>query len=308
MLGFIVKRILTAIPVAIGVTTMCFFLIHFVPGDPIDIMLGEQASSIEKEALRSEMGLDLSLGQQYQRFMLGLVTLDLGRSIQSQRPVVEEILERIPATVELTLGAMFLAILIGIPLGIVAAVRQYSALDNSVLVGGLLGMSLPGFWLGPMLILVFAIQLDWFPVSERGGIENLVLPALSLALALSAIIMRMTRTSMLEVIQEDYIRTAKSKGLSAAPIYFKHALRNALMPVITILGLQFGALLTGTVITETIFDWPGIGTLFYQSIQERNYPLVQACILVVSLTYVFVNLFVDIIYAVVNPQVRLGHD
>jgi peptide/nickel transport system permease protein len=164
---------------------------------------------------------------------------------------------------------------------------------------------MPGFWLGPMLILIFAIQLDWFPVSERGGIEHLVLPAFSLALALSAIIMRMTRTSMLEVIREDYIRTAKSKGLNKIKIYFKHALRNALMPVITIVGLQFGALLTGTVITETIFDWPGIGTLFFSAIQERNYPLVQACILVVSLTYVFVNLVVDIAYAAVNPQVRL---
>jgi peptide/nickel transport system permease protein len=280
-------------------------LIHFVPGDPIDIMLGEQASTIEKQALRSQMGLDLPMGEQYVNFLVGLATMDLGRSLQSGRPVFEEIAERVPATVELTLGAMTLAILIGIPLGIIAAIRQYSSTDNVVMVFGLLGMSMPGFWLGPMLILIFAIQLDWFPVSERGGIEHLVLPAFSLALALSAIIMRMTRTSMLEVIREDYIRTAKSKGLNKIKIYFKHALRNALMPVITIVGLQFGALLTGTVITETIFDWPGIGTLFFSAIQERNYPLVQACILVVSLTYVFVNLVVDIAYAAVNPQVRL---
>lgn len=294
-----------SIPVALGVSTICFMLIHFVPGDPIDIMLGEQASTIEKQALRSQMGLDLPMGEQYVNFLVGLAKMDLGRSLQSGRPVFEEIAERVPATVELTLGAMTLAILIGIPLGIIAAIRQYSSTDNIVMVFGLLGMSMPGFWLGPMLILIFAIQLDWFPVSERGGIEHLVLPAFSLALALSAIIMRMTRTSMLEVIREDYIRTAKSKGLNKVKIYFKHALRNALMPVITIVGLQFGALLTGTVITETIFDWPGIGTLFFSAIQERNYPLVQACILVVSLTYVFVNLVVDIAYAAVNPQVRL---
>lgn len=305
MFQFVLRRILVSIPVALGVSTLCFMLIHFVPGDPVDIMLGEQASVQEKMSLRANMGLDLPMVEQYIKFIKGLIVLDLGRSIQSQRPVTDEILERIPATVELTIGAMCLAILIGIPLGIIAAIKQYSGTDNLVMVFGLLGMSMPGFWLGPMLILVFAIQLDWFPVSERGGLEHLVLPALSLAMALSAIIMRMTRTSMLEVIQEDYIRTAKSKGLARLQIYFKHALRNALMPVITIVGLQFGALLTGTVITETIFDWPGIGTLFFTAIQERNYPLVQACILVVSLTYVFVNLIVDIAYAAVNPQVRL---
>lgn len=305
MFQFIIRRILVSIPVAFGVSTICFMLIHFVPGDPVDIMLGEQASVQEKMALRSELGLDLPMMKQYTNYMIGLVQGDLGRSLQNQQPVIAEIAERVPATVELTLGAMSLAILIGIPLGILAAIRQYSGTDNLVMVFGLLGMSMPGFWLGPMLILIFAIQLDWFPVSERGGFEHLVLPAASLAMALSAIIMRMTRTSMLEVIKEDYIRTAKSKGLAKLKIYFKHALRNALMPVITIVGLQFGALLTGTVITETIFDWPGIGTLFFTAIQERNYPLVQGCILVVSLTYVFVNLVVDIAYAAVNPQVRL---
>tara|TARA_Y100000768_G_scaffold389046_1_gene391610 strand:- start:49010 stop:49858 length:849 start_codon:yes stop_codon:yes gene_type:complete len=280
-------------------------LIHFVPGDPVDIILGESANVIEKSALRSELGLDQPMLTQYGNFISGLLQGDLGRSIQSRRPVFEEIAERIPATLELTLGAMCLAVLIGIPLGIFAALKQYSGTDNVVMVFGLLGMSMPGFWLGPMLILIFSIQLDWFPVSERGGLEHLVLPAFSLAIALSAIIMRMTRTSMLEVIKEDYIRTAKSKGLAGGKIYFKHALRNALMPIITIIGLQFGALLTGTVITETIFDWPGIGTLFFSAIQERNYPLVQACILTVSLTYVAVNLLVDIAYAAVNPQVRL---
>ncbi|MEC9284002.1 MAG: nickel ABC transporter permease [Bdellovibrionota bacterium] len=305
MFSFILRRILISIPVALGVSTLCFMLIHFVPGDPVDIILGESANVIEKSALRSELGLDQPMLTQYGNFISGLLQGDLGRSIQSRRPVFQEIAERIPATLELTLGAMTLAIFIGIPLGIFAALKQYSGTDNVVMVFGLLGMSMPGFWLGPMLILIFSIQLDWFPVSERGGLEHLILPAFSLAIALSAIIMRMTRTSMLEVIKEDYIRTAKSKGLAGGKIYFKHALRNALMPIITIIGLQFGALLTGTVITETIFDWPGIGTLFFSAIQERNYPLVQACILTVSLTYVAVNLLVDIAYAAVNPQVRL---
>ena len=305
MFPFILRRLLISIPVALGVSSLCFLLIHLVPGDPVDIMLGEQANAIEKQALRSELGLDLSLGEQYQKFMLGLLQLDLGKSLQSRRPVIEEIVERIPATFELSFAAMLIAIGIGIPLGVWAATKPYSLTDQSILFFGLLGMSLPGFWLGPMLILIFSIQLDWLPVSERGDLRHLILPALSLAFALAAILMRMTRSSMLEVLKEDFIRTAHSKGLARQTIYFKHALRNALMPVITIIGLQFGALLTGTVITESIFDWPGVGSLFFSAIQERNYPLVQACILFVSLTYVFVNLLVDIAYAIANPQVRL---
>ena len=217
-----------------------------------------------------------------------------------------EIFARVPATAELTLFAIGFALAIGIPLGILASVKQYSWVDNSVLVGGLLGMSMPGFWLGPMLILIFAIKLDWLPVSERGGIAHVILPALSLGLALSAILMRMTRASMLEVIRDDYIRTARAKGLSEFLVYSKHALRNALMPIITIVGLQFGALLTGAIITETVFDWPGIGTLFFQSIQQRNYPLVQGCVLFISTTYVVVNLLTDVAYAVANPKVRLS--
>ena len=194
MFSFILRRILISIPVALGVSTLCFMLIHFVPGDPVDIILGESANVIEKSALRSELGLDQPMLTQYGNFISGLLQGDLGRSIQSRRPVFEEIAERIPATLELTLGAMCLAVLIGIPLGIFAALKQYSGTDNVVMVFGLLGMSMPGFWLGPMLILIFSIQLDWFPVSERGGLEHLVLPAFSLAIALSAIIMRMTRT------------------------------------------------------------------------------------------------------------------
>ena len=306
MIKYSLQRFLITIPLLFGVATISFFLIHLVPGDPVDIMLGEQASYQEKQSLRIELGLEKPISQQYLHFLKGLITFDLGRSLQSKRPVLEEISERAPATGELASAAMFLAILIGIPLGIIAAVKQYSWFDNGALLYGLLGMSIPGMWLGPMLIYIFSIQLDWFPVSERGGIEHLVLPAFSLALALSAIILRMTRASMLEVVKEDYIRTARAKGLGDGVIYFKHALRNALMPVITIIGLQFGALLTGTVITETIFDWPGVGTLLFAAIQQRNYPLVQACILFISVIYVLVNLLVDLTYAVVNPKVRLS--
>lgn len=304
MFQYIVKRLLITIPLIIGVCTISFFLIHLIPGDPVDIMLGEQASMEEKISLRKELGLDQPILKQYGSFLTGLATFDLGRSLQSGRPVTEEIAKRFPATVELTLAAMIMAIVFAIPLGIIAAVKQHSFFDQAIMSVGLLGMSVPGFWLGPMLILIFSIQLDLLPVSERGGIEHLILPALSLALALGSILLRMTRASMLEVIREDYIRTAKSKGLGSRAIYFKHALRNAMMPIITIIGLQFGALLTGTVITETIFDWPGIGTLLYSGIQQRNYPQVQACIIFISVIYVLVNLFVDIAYAWANPKVR----
>ncbi len=306
MIDFIVRRLLLTLPVVFGVVTLTFLLIHLVPGDPIDIMLGEQASVQDKDSLRADLGLDRPLGEQYAVYLKNLTRLDLGRSLLSKRPVTEEFFNRFPATAELTFAAILISLVIGIPLGVFAAIRQYSWADNLISVGGLLGMSMPGFWLGPMLILIFAVHLNWLPVSERGGIEHLILPAFSLGLALSAILMRMTRASMLEVKKEDYIRTAQSKGLSPRVVYFKHALRNALMPIITIVGLQFGALLTGTIITETIFDWPGIGTLFYSAIQQRNYPLVQGCVLFISLTYVFVNLLTDIAYAVANPKVRLS--
>ncbi len=269
-------------------------------------MLGQTASEDDKSRIRHELGLDRPLESQYATFMIGVLHFDLGRSLITRNPVSEEIAKRIPATVELTLVAIFFALLIGIPLGVLAATTQDSSTDNFVVVGGLLGMSMPGFWLGPMLILIFSIKFDILPVSERGGFEHVILPALSLGFALSAILMRITRASMLDVIKEDYVRTARAKGLSSKVVLFKHALRNALMPIITIVGLQFGALLTGTVITETIFDWPGVGTLFYQSIQQRNYPMVQGCVLFISLTYVVVNLLTDLAYALANPKVRLS--
>ena len=303
-MSFILHRILATIPVVFGVITVTFFLIHLVPGDPVDIMLGDQASVADREVLRGELGLDKPILQQYTLYLTGLIKLDLGTSLLSKRPVTQEILERIPATIELTIFAMFWALLIGIPFGILASLKQYSWIDNSVLAFGLLGMSIPRFWLGPVLIWIFSIKLNLFPVSERGGLEHVILPSLSLGLALGAILIRMTRASMLEVVKEPYIQTALSKGLPFFLVYFKHALRNAAIPIITIVGLQFGTLLTGAVVTETIFDWPGIGTLFYQAITQRNYPLVQGCVLLISLTYVFVNLCTDLVYMLINPRTR----
>ncbi len=306
MISYIFRRLLATLPVLFGVSTFTFLLIHFVPGDPIDQMLGDHVSFEDKQHIRQELGLDQPLFKQYTRFMKGLIKFDLGHSLYSRQPVAQKIGKRLPATAELTVFSIFFALLIGLPLGVWAAMKQYSWVDNSVLIVGLLGMSIPGFWLGPMLILIFSIHLDWFPVSERGGLAHVILPAVSLGMALGAILMRMTRAAMLEVIKEDFVRTAHSKGLSPLLIYFKHTLRNALMPIITIVGLQFGALLTGTVITETIFDWPGIGTLFFEAIQQRDYPLVQGCVLFIACTYVLVNLVTDIAYAIANPKVRLS--
>lgn len=303
---YILRRILITFPVVFGVITISFLLVHFVPGDPVDIMLGEQASQLDKTALKERLGLNLPVYTQYKNYLVGLSRLDLGRSLYNQKSVFNSIIERLPATAELTFSAMILALLFAIPFGVFAAIKQYGWTDNTILVSGLIGISLPGFFLGPILIWIFAIVFPIFPVSERGGIEHLILPAVSLALPLGAILMRMTRASMLEVLREDYINVARAKGVKPFFVYFKHSLFNALMPIITIVGLQVGALLTGTVITETIFDWPGIGTLLFQAIQQRDYPTTQGCILFISTIYVFINLLTDITYAFANPKVRLS--
>ncbi len=303
---YLARRLLTALPVLFGVVTITFLLIHFVPGDPVDIMLGDQASALDRQALRAELGLDRPLPAQYARFWSGLLVFDLGRSMQSKRPIVEEIAERFPATAELTFAAMLLAVAIGLPLGVLAAVRRRTWLDRAVLLWGWLAMSTPGFFLGPMLILVFAIQLDLLPVSDREGPEHLVLPAVTLAWSLSSVLMQTTRAAMIEVASEDYLNTARAKGAGPARVWFKHALGNALMPILTVLGLQFGALLTGTVIIETIYDWPGLGTLLFQGIQQRDYPLVQGCVLFIACVYVLVNALTDLAYAAANPKVGLS--
>lgn len=306
MFNYVLRRILVALPVLLGVSALSFSLLHFVPGDPVDIMLGDQATAADKDVLRRELGLDQPFKAQLTGYFAGLVKLDLGKSLHSRRPVWDEIAERVPATFELTFVAMLIALGIGIPLGVLAAVYRHGVFEKLAMLYGLIGMSTPGFWLGPMLILLFAIKLDWLPVSERGGLQHVILPAMTLALSLSAILTQVTRASMIEVVREDFVNVARAKGSGPIRLWFKHALANAMMPIITIIGLQFGALLTGTVIVETIFDWPGVGTLLFQSIQQRNYPLVQGCVLFIAFTYVAVNLLTDLAYAAANPKVRLS--
>ena len=305
MSGYILKRFLALIPVLLGVGTISFLLVHFIPGDPVDLILGDRASLEDKANLRASLNLDQPLTTQYLTYWKGLFQGDMGQSLRTHRPVAALIQERFPATFELALSAVVLALLIGVPAGALAGAKPYSTADMTGLGYGILGISLPAIFLAPVLIYVFSMKLDWFPVSERSGWDSLVLPALSLAVPLSAVILRICRASMLEVTGEDYIRTARSKGLSERKVYLVHALRNALIPVITIVGLQLGALLTGTVITETIFDWPGIGTLLLSAIQQRDYPVVQGCVLFIAVIYVTVNFLTDLAYGFANPRIRL---
>lgn len=305
MLRYTLRRLAITLPSLLGVATLAFLLIHLVPGDPVDLMLGEQAATEDRENLRRELGLDKPLVEQYAQFLGQLSRFEFGRSLVSRESVGVEIRNHFPATLQLSLVALLLALLWGMPLGVQAAVRPHSFWGWFAEAMGLIGMSVPAVFLGPVLVYIFAIRLDLLPVSERDGFSSVILPALSLALPLGAVITRMTRASVREVLNEDFIRTARSKGLSESTVYFKHALRNALIPIVTVVSLQLGALLTGTVITETIFDWPGVGTLLFGAIQRRDYPVVQACILMVACIYVLVNLLGDIMYGVVNPRVRL---
>ena len=304
MTNYIVKRLLLAIPTIFGVVTMVFLVIHFVPGDPVEIMLGETAMQADKAKLRSDLGLDLPISTQYFRFLSNLLHRDMGTSFHFRQPAYDLIMSRLPATIELTLGALAIALIISIPLGVISAARQYSYIDNSSLFLALLGVSMPNFWLGPLLIILFSINLGWLPVSGRGDISHLILPAITLGASLAAILTRMIRSSLLDILKEEYIKTARAKGLTEQVVLLKHALRNALLPVITILGLQFGALLAGSIITETIFSWPGIGRLTIQAIVSRDYPLVQGCVMTIALAYVLINLLTDLIYAWVDPRIK----
>ncbi len=302
----LLRRLLLTLPVAFGVLTITFFMVHMIPGDPVDLILGDLANPLDKIQMRTKLGLDKSIGLQYLNFLSNAVQGNFGESLFSKKPVSDLIFNRIGATFELASTAMFFAILFGLPLGVLAAVKRLTFYDRALVTLGLVGMSFPGFFLGPLLIYLFAIILGWLPVGERGGFSNLILPAFSLALPLGAILLRMTRASMLDVLHEDYVRVAKAKGLGNFKVYYVHALRNALIPVITIIGLQFGSVLTGTVITETIFDWPGLGTLLFDAIQRRDYPLVQGCVLIVSLIYVSVNFITDIAYILAHPKMRMS--
>jgi peptide/nickel transport system permease protein len=304
VLRFLARRLLLTIPVLLGVATLVFALIHLVPGDPAQAMLGEGAAPDDVRELRSRLGLDRPLLEQYGVFMKGLARADLGESFRTGQPVLGMIAERIPATAELALAAMAAAIFFAIPLGVAAAVWRGTFVDWSAMTLALVGISLPNFWLGPVLAIVFAVELGWLPVSGRGGLESLVLPAVSLGAALAAILARMTRASVLEELQELYVRAARARGASRSRAVLLHALGNSLIPVVTIAGLQFGAVLTGAVITETIFAWPGIGRLLVQSISFRDYPAVQGCILLIAVTYVAVNLATDVMYGVLDPRIR----
>lgn len=303
--AYITKRLILLIFVLFGVGTIVFFLIHMIPGDPVDIMLGDTAVAADKDELRRNLGLDKPVLSQYVNYLGSVITGDLGTSIHSKRKVLSEILERIPASGELMFGAMFIAVLIAFPLGILSALKPYGFTDAISMTVSFIGISMPNFWLGPILIIVFAIELDWLPANERGNFLNLILPSITLGTAMAAMLSRMIRSSLLEVLGEDFIKNARARGLSERKVVLKHALRNSMIPVITIIGLQVGVLLSGAIITEAIFDWPGLGSLLLDGINSRNYPLVQGCILFIASIYVFVNLITDILYAYADPRVRL---
>jgi ABC-type dipeptide/oligopeptide/nickel transport system permease component len=305
MLRYIGQRILYAIPALWLIVTMVFMLAHLVPGDPVAQMLGEGARVEDLQQLRHALGLDLPLLTQYGRYITGVLHGNLGESFRFQRPVLQVVTEHYPATLELSIVALLICAGIAIPAGVLAAHRRGERTDHVVGVLTLFGLSIPNFALGPILILVFSVILGWLPVSGRGGISHLVLPAFTLGAALAAILARMVRTSVIEELSADYVRTARAKGLSESDVLFRHAFRNALIPILTILGLQFGTLLAGTIVTESIFSWPGIGRLAVQAIGARDYPLLQGCILLIAVSYVIVNLMTDFIYAVVDPRVRL---
>ena len=305
MLRYLVRRLILTIPVLLGVATLVFALIHFIPGDPAQAMLGEGASPEDIEQLRQRLGLDRPVLAQYISFLQGLVRGDLGVSLRNDQPVTQQILERMPATAELAFASMTVAVLFALPLGIIAAVWRGTFIDFSAMTLSLVGISVPNFWLGPLLAIVFAVELGWLPVGGRGTLAHLVLPAVTLGAALAAILARMTRASLLEELREPYVLAARAKGVSRTRAVLRHALRNSLIPIVTILGLQFGVVLTGAVITETIFAWPGVGRLLIQSISFRDYPTVQGCVLLIAVTYVGVNLLTDLTYGFLDPRIRV---
>lgn len=306
MIQYLVRLVGSLIFISWVVGSMVFFLIHFVPGDPVEVMLGDWASPADADALRHQLGLDLPLFQQYIHYLTGIVQGDFGQSLFYQQPVSELIANRFPYTLQLALLSLLIAVLIAFPLGIWASIRAGKWPDHLAMTVSLVGVSVPNFWLGPMLILAFSIGLSLLPVSGAEQPFSWVLPAITLGTALAAILARMLRASLLEIYHEDFIRTARAKGLSGTAVYGKHALMNAMLPVITVLGLQLGTLLGGAVITEVVFDWPGLGQLLVESIQRRDYPVVQACILIISMAYILVNGLTEVVYAWLDPRIRLA--
>lgn len=304
MLHFLLRRLLLTIPVLLGVATLVFSLIHLVPGDPVQTMLGESAAPQEIARVRTQLGLDRPLYVQYWVFLKGVAKGDLGISLRTNEPVAQAIADRMPATIELAIAAMCLAVVVAIPLGIIAAVGAGTVVDYAATTLALAGISIPNFWLGPLLAIVFAVTLGWLPVSGSGTLAHLVLPAITLGAPLGAVLARMTRASVIEELRELYVLAARARGVSRARAVLRHAFRNSLIPIVTVLGLQMGAVLTGAVITETIFAWPGVGRLLIQSINFRDYPLVQGCILLIAVTYVAMNLLTDLAYGLLDPRIR----
>ncbi len=306
MIHGVLSRLLSAMVVVAGVSVLVFLLIHLVPGDPVEVMLGEGARPADRAELERALGLHQPLAMQLTDYFSGLVRGDLGESLHSRQAVAEVIAGRLPATVVLALAALAVALVLAVPLGLIAAVRPDSPWDSGAMTFSMVGVSIPNFVLGPLLILLFSVHLGWLPVSGWEGPASLVLPAVTLGTAMAAILSRMVRSALLDVLGEDYIRTARAKGLDELTIVVRHGLRNAALPVITVVGLQLGTLLGGAVITETVFAWPGIGQLTVEAIQRRDYPVLQGCILVISLAYVVINTLTDLAYGVLDPRVRIG--
>jgi peptide/nickel transport system permease protein len=300
----LLKQFFSFASVIFGVLLLTFLLIHLVPGDPVEVMLGESASVADRDALRADLGLNQPLIAQFGSYLSKLSHGDFGQSIHTKTPIIDMLKTRYPATLKLAVISLLIGISIGIPLGVYAALKAGHWQDFVVTIVSVRLSAMPAFWLGPMLMLLFAVWLGWLPVSGMDSHSSIILPAMTLGFGLSAILTRMTRTSLLEVLNDDYIRTARAKGLSEKTVIIKHALRAGLLPIITIVGLQMGSLLAGTVITETIFSWDGIGRLLVESIEKRDYPVTQACVLVVALSYVLVNLATDVLYRLADPRVR----
>jgi len=306
MTRYIMRRLLSLIPILFGVTLIVFLVLKFVPGDPAQMAAGPDATREEVENVRRALGLDKPLHVQYVTFLWNAMHGDFGRSLRTRRIVLEEVGERFPYTVLLALAATLVSLVVGIPAGIISAVKRYSIWDNLSMVGALLGVSLPGFWLGLMLMLAFSVQLGWFPTSGAESPRHLVLPAVTLGLGSAAMVARQTRSAMLDVLNQEYIRTARAKGLHEQAVIMRHGLKNALIPVVTVVGLQMGAMLAGTVLIEMVFAWPGIGRLLIQSIGYRDFPMVQACILLLATTFVLINLAVDVLYVYLDPRIKYG--
>jgi peptide/nickel transport system permease protein len=308
VIDYLVRRLIALVPVALGVATLTFALIHLVPGDPVVAMLGDSAGPADIAGMRHELGLDQSITAQYLTFLWGLAHGDLGASISMKEPVARLVAARFPVTLELAGAGLLVAIALAFPLGIIAGANPGGAADIGAMGFAILGISVPHLYLGPLMMIVFSLDLGWFPLTGRGGLAHLVLPAVTLGTALAAILARMLRQSLVQVREADYIRTARAKGLSAFAALTRHGLRNALTPVITLVGLETGALLTGAIVTEMIFSWPGMGRLLIAAISARDYPLVEGCVLTFALSYVVVNMATDLVYGMADPRIRLARD